>query len=131
MQASGQLHVSVVLSSVNKPLVPRARRNVALQTTDAVGDGKLSAPVRNLTHFLSLGASVLLTAIRTYLDHYSLNCSKIIWINIPYSNNIFYSLSLQACDAHLANYTLYNTFLHNMICCNNTLFTKTNKIVNM
>ena len=29
-------------------------------------------------------------------------------------------------DAHLANYTLYNRFLHNMICCHNTLFTKTN-----
>jgi len=28
--------------------------------------------------------------------------------------------------AHLANYTLYNRFLHNMICCHNTLFTKTN-----
>ena len=36
-----------------------------------------------------------------------------------------------AYDAHLANYTLYNRFLHNMICCHNTLFTKTNKIVNM
>jgi len=31
-----------------------------------------------------------------------------------------------AYDAHLANYTLYNRFLHNMICCHNTLFTKTN-----
>jgi len=29
-------------------------------------------------------------------------------------------------DAHLANYTLYNRFLHNMICCHNSLFTKTN-----
>ena len=29
-------------------------------------------------------------------------------------------------DAHLANYTLYNRFLHNMICCHNTLFTNTN-----
>ena len=31
-----------------------------------------------------------------------------------------------AYDAHLANYTLYNRFLHNMICCHNTLLTKTN-----
>ena len=31
-----------------------------------------------------------------------------------------------AYDAHLANYTLYNRFLHNMICWHNTLFTKTN-----
>ena len=29
-----------------------------------------------------------------------------------------------AYDAHLANYTLYNRFPHNMICCHNTLFTK-------
>jgi len=29
-------------------------------------------------------------------------------------------------DAHIANYTLYNRFLHNMICCHNTLFTRTN-----
>jgi len=36
-----------------------------------------------------------------------------------------------AYDAHLANYTLYNRFLHNMICCHNALFTKTNQIVNM
>jgi len=34
-------------------------------TTDAVGDRKLSAPARNLTHFLGLGASTLLTAIPT------------------------------------------------------------------
>jgi len=34
-------------------------------------------------------------------------------------------------DAHLANYTLCNRFLHNMIWCHNTLFTKTNLIVNM
>jgi len=27
-------------------------------------------------------------------------------------------------EAHLANYTLHNRFLHNMICCHNTLFTK-------
>jgi len=37
---------------------------------------------------------------------------------------------IQACyaayDTHLANYTLYNRFLRNMICCHNTLFTKTN-----
>jgi len=65
-------------------------------TTDAVGDRKLSAPARNLTHFLGLGASTLLTAILTCPDHYSRNCSKIIWIKIPYSNNIFYSFSLQA-----------------------------------
>jgi len=29
-------------------------------------------------------------------------------------------------DAHLANCSLYNTFLHNMTCCHNTLFAKTN-----
>jgi len=34
-------------------------------------------------------------------------------------------------DAHLANYTLYNRFLHNMICCHNILFTQTNQIMNM
>ena len=34
-------------------------------------------------------------------------------------------------DAHLANCSLYNTFLHNMICCHNTLFAKTNWIVNI
>jgi len=31
-----------------------------------------------------------------------------------------------AYEAHLANYTLYNRFLQNMIRCHNTLFTKTN-----
>jgi len=31
-----------------------------------------------------------------------------------------------AYDAHLANCSLYNTFLHNMTCCHNTLFAKTN-----
>ena len=36
-----------------------------------------------------------------------------------------------AYDAHPANYTLYIRFLRNMICCHNTLFTKTNQIVNM
>jgi len=35
-------------------------------------------------------------------------------------------LCYAAYDAHLANYTLYNRFLHNMIGCHNTLFTKTN-----
>ena len=59
------------------------------------GDRKLSDPARNLTHFLG-GASTLLTAIPTYPEHHSLNCSKIIWINIPYSDNIFYSFSLKS-----------------------------------
>jgi len=31
-----------------------------------------------------------------------------------------------AYDAHLANYILYSRFLHNMICCHNTLFKKMN-----
>jgi len=35
-------------------------------------------------------------------------------------------LHYAAYDAHLANYTLYNRLLHNMICCHNTLFTKMN-----
>jgi hypothetical protein len=34
MQASGQPHVSVVLSSVNKPLVHCGRRKVGLQSPD-------------------------------------------------------------------------------------------------
>jgi len=33
-----------------------------------------------------------------------------------------------AYDAHLANYTLYNRFVHNMICCHKTLFTKSSSI---
>ena len=36
-----------------------------------------------------------------------------------------------AYDAHLANHALYKRFLHNTICCYNTLFTKTNYIVNV
>ena len=31
-----------------------------------------------------------------------------------------------AYDAHLTSCSLYNTFLHNMTCCHNTLFAKTN-----
>ena len=78
------------------PLYPVPEERLGSQaTTDAVGDRKLSDPARNLTHFLG-GASTLLTAIPTYPEHHSLNCSKIIWINIPYSDNIFYSFSLKS-----------------------------------
>ena len=36
-----------------------------------------------------------------------------------------YNFHYVAYDAHLANYTLYNRFLQNMIFYQNTLFTKT------
>jgi len=45
---------------------------------------------------------------------------------VPWSRKSRSIPLLPLCDAHLANYTLYNRFLHNMICYHNTLFTKTN-----
>jgi len=37
-----------------------------------------------------------------------------------------YHVAWESVVESVANYTLYSRFLHNMICCHNTLFTKTN-----
>jgi hypothetical protein len=96
MQTSGQPQVTVVLSSVNKPWYPFPEERLGSRaTTDAVGDRKLSEPARNMTHFLGLTVSVLLTEIPTYPKHPLLNCRKIIRINISYSDNILYKFLLK------------------------------------
>jgi len=70
-------------------------------------------------HISRTQTSTFSSKINTFVFKYKLEDS--------YINHIHCVVCYVAYDGHLANYTLYNRFLHNIICCHNTLFTKWTK----